>query len=86
MMNDDLPLDDKSIYMLDQCVDYAFHQLDPNYRNLSNVVKYLPIDFIHWDRVHKWTRGVDGRPDGEYAYLFDNEQDILLIVRKLVLT
>lgn len=57
------------------CVDYAYEALLPEHRNLHTVTRLLPIDFPRWDRVNQWLRGDEARPDGAYAYLFDNATD-----------
>ena len=64
-------------------MDYAYSQLAKEYRSLSNVTKILPIEFPRWARLKRWLKGDDTRADGEYAYLFDNEQDGLMMQTKM---
>lgn len=62
---------------ISECVDYAYDSLDKAHRNLSSAVRILPIDFPRMDRLKKWLHGNASRNDGEFAYLFDNEEDKL---------
>ncbi len=77
LREDETELDDNLLRDVAHCVDYAYEQLDPKHRQLSHVVKLLPIDFPRWPRLRRWLRGDDQHPDGEYAYLFDNPTDAL---------
>lgn len=83
MQDDETSVDDMLLAQLTECVHYAYDQLASTHRYLSNVVKLLPLDFPRWHRLRRWLRGNDERPDGEYAYLFDNQIDALLINRKM---
>jgi len=62
---------------VNECIDYAFEQLSPEYRTLSHISQYLPVDFPRWPELRKWLLGNDKRIDGEYHWLFDNENDAL---------
>ncbi|VEG91199.1 VirB4 family type IV secretion/conjugal transfer ATPase [Legionella spiritensis] len=72
---DDLPGPVTEI--LNECVNYAFDHLEKRYRTLSNVSQCLPCDFPRWPELRRWLKGSDGRGDGEFAWLFDNEKDSL---------
>ena len=80
---DETEIDERMVDQLGECVDYAYGQLAPKHRNLTNATKMLPITFDRWIRLRRWLRGDKGRPDGEYAYLFDNEFDALNLQNKM---
>ena len=63
--------------VVNECIDYAFEQLSAEYRTLSHISQYLPVDFPRWPELRKWLRGNEKRIDGEYHWLFDNECDAL---------
>lgn len=63
--------------LLADCIDYSFTQLEPQYRTLSNITKLLPVDFPRWSELRRWLKGDSTRPDGTYAWIFDNEHDAL---------
>ena len=63
--------------VVNECIDYAFEQLSPLYRTLNHISQYLPVDFPRWPELRKWLRGNAKRADGEYHWLFDNENDVL---------
>jgi len=65
--------------MVNECIDYAFEQLSPEYRTLSHISQYLPVDFPRWPELRKWLRSNDKRIDGEYHWLFDNENDAIAL-------
>ena len=54
------------------------YDLDPETRTLRNVANLLPRHLS--ERLHRW---VHGEPDGQYAFLFDNEADTLEMSRFL---
>jgi len=54
------------------------YDLDPETRTLRNLANLLPRHLS--DRLHRW---VHGEPDGQYAFLFDNEADTLEMSRFL---
>ncbi|HAU3758467.1 TPA: VirB4 family type IV secretion/conjugal transfer ATPase [Legionella pneumophila] len=62
---------------INECIDYAYEQLAPEYRTLSIVSQYLPIDFPRWSHLKRWLKQDDTRIDGEFNWLFDNELDAL---------
>ncbi|MCL9685736.1 VirB4 family type IV secretion/conjugal transfer ATPase [Legionella maioricensis] len=62
---------------INECIDYAYEQLAPEYRTLSIVSQYLPIDFSRWSHLKRWLKQDATRIDGEYHWLFDNESDAL---------
>ncbi len=68
---------------LNQCIDYAYDQLAPEHRNLSNATQMLPVTFERWLRLKRWLKGDGSRADGEYAYLFDHDEDSLKIHKKM---
>lgn len=62
---------------VNECIDYNFELLDKPYRRLSHLTKILPVDFERWDELEQWLKGDGTRGDGEYSWLFDNEEDAL---------
>ncbi|MFO2820578.1 VirB4 family type IV secretion/conjugal transfer ATPase [Legionella pneumophila serogroup 1] len=62
---------------INECIDYAYEQLAPEYRTLSIVSQYLPIDFPRWSHLKRWLKQDATRIDGEYHWLFDNKSDAL---------
>lgn len=62
---------------INECIDYAYEQLAPEYRTLSIVSQYLPVDFPRWSHLKRWLKQDTTRIDGEYHWLFDNESDAL---------
>ncbi|MCX7116933.1 MAG: VirB4 family type IV secretion/conjugal transfer ATPase [Legionellales bacterium] len=62
---------------INNCMDYAFEQLSQEFRTLSHVSQFLPIDFPRWPHLRKWLKHDDKRIDGEFHWLFDNEDDAL---------
>lgn len=83
LRDNEVELDDLSSKQVSDCVDYAFEKLAFEERNLSNAAHMLPIDFLRLNRLERWLKGTDGKPDGEYAYLFDNDTDALTFVDKM---
>jgi type IV secretion system protein VirB4 len=71
------------IDLLSQCVDYAFEDLKPKDRRLSNVVKLLPIRFSRWPQLRRWLRASGRHSEGEFAYLFDNISDDFSVQAKM---
>ena len=63
--------------IVNECIDYAFEQLSPEYRTLNHVSQYFPVDFPRWPELRKWLRGSEQRTNGEYHWLFDNDNDAL---------
>ena len=80
---DEVEVDELMVDQLGQCVDYAYEQLAPEHRNLSNATQMLPVTFERWIRLKKWLRGDSSRADGEYAYLFDHAVDGLAMQSKM---
>lgn len=80
---DETEVDEVAVDQLGQCVDYAYDQLAPEHRHLSNATKILPVTFTRWIRLKRWLKGDGSRPDGEYAYLFDHQQDALAMHTKM---
>lgn len=62
---------------INDCIDYAFEQLAPEYRTLSHVSQFLPMDFPRWPHLRKWLKQDHSRIDGEFHWLFDNQEDAL---------
>ncbi|MCW8452969.1 VirB4 family type IV secretion/conjugal transfer ATPase [Fluoribacter dumoffii] len=62
---------------INDCIDYTYEQLAPEYRTLSIVSQYLPIDFPRWPHLKRWLKKDSIRIDGEFHWLFDNEADSL---------
>jgi type IV secretion system protein VirB4 len=61
--------------MLSDCVDYSFEALLPAHRWLSRVIRLLPMNFPRWDRLRQWLKAEGHYSSGEYAALFDNQED-----------
>lgn len=72
---DDLPSDIAEL--LNECVNYAYDSLDKPYRQLSHIIKNLPLHFSRWPELRRFLRPEGLREEGEFAWLFDNEQDSL---------
>ncbi len=62
---------------MNECVDYNFDHLEASYRTLSNLAKCLPIDFQRWPELKRWLKGDGAFAEGEFAWLFDNNEDAL---------
>ncbi|HAT8326757.1 TPA: VirB4 family type IV secretion/conjugal transfer ATPase [Legionella pneumophila] len=62
---------------INECIDYAYEQLAPQYRTLSTLSQFLPIDFPRWPHLKRWLKKDASRIDGEFHWLFDNEHDAL---------
>tara|TARA_R110002126_G_scaffold247974_3_gene390852 strand:+ start:1838 stop:4330 length:2493 start_codon:yes stop_codon:yes gene_type:complete len=62
---------------LNECVDYAFGSLDKPYRKLSHVAQCLPRSFERWSELNPWLHTGSQGTEGEYAWLFDNDEDAL---------
>jgi type IV secretion system protein VirB4 len=63
---------------ISECINYAFDHLDKSYRNLSIVSQCLPRDFPRWPELRRWLRANQNQlENGEYYWLFDNENDAL---------
>lgn len=60
-----------------ECINYAYDALSKSHRNLTTATKLLPVDFPRWHRLKKWLRSDGVRNAGEYAYLFDHDEDHL---------
>lgn len=63
--------------VINECIDYTFEQLAPEFRTLSMVSQLLPVDFPRWPHLKKWLKGNDKRIHGEFHWLFDNDTDAL---------
>lgn len=62
---------------INDCIDYSYEQLAPEFRTLSNVSEFLPIDFPRWPNLRRWLKQNQTRINGEYHWIFDNEKDVL---------
>ncbi|MBA2649675.1 MAG: VirB4 family type IV secretion/conjugal transfer ATPase [Legionella sp.] len=62
---------------INNCIDYAFEQLAPEYRTLSHICPFLPLDFPRWPHLRKWLKKDASHIDGDFHWLFDNEDDAL---------
>ncbi len=72
----ELPADIQSV--IAHCIDYAYENLIPSSRQLSSAIKLLPIDFPRWHQLNKWLKQPNQQHhSGDYAYLFDHQQDNL---------
>ncbi|MGL6029610.1 MAG: VirB4 family type IV secretion/conjugal transfer ATPase, partial [Legionella sp.] len=47
------------------------------YRTLSIVSQFLPVDFPRWSHLKRWLKQDATRIDGEFHWLFDNASDAL---------
>lgn len=63
--------------IINDCIDYSFEQLAPKFRTLSHVSQFLPMDFPRWPHLRKWLKQDNSRIDGEFHWVFDNQQDAL---------
>ncbi|MBA2648290.1 MAG: VirB4 family type IV secretion/conjugal transfer ATPase [Legionella sp.] len=72
---DDLPSD--LAELLNECVNYAFDSLDIRFRQLTHIVKNLPLQFSRWPELRRFLQAQGLREAGEFAWLFDNEFDSL---------
>lgn len=63
--------------LCNEVIDYAFDTLEPSSRNLTNISAFLPIDFERWPELRRWLKGSESRSNGQYAWLFDNEEDAI---------
>lgn len=64
---------------VNECIDYNFDHLDKPYRQLSHLIKILPVDFQRHDELKPWLKANDTRGHGEYAWIFDNEDDAMAL-------
>lgn len=62
---------------INDCIDYTFEQLAPEFRTLSHVSQFLPKDFPRWSHLRKWLKQDHTRIDGEFHWVFDNVNDAL---------
>lgn len=63
--------------IINDCIDYAFEQLAPEFRTLSHISQFLPMNFPRWPQLRQWLKGNNDRINGESHWLFDNEDDAL---------
>jgi len=76
-------LDAELLSPLRDCIHYAFDQLAKEHRQLSNIIKLIPIDYPRWASLRRWLKADNDHPAGEYAYLFDNPDDKLNLHDKM---
>lgn len=76
-------LDAELLEPLSIAIDYAFEKLLSEHRQLSNIVKVIPINFSRWPQLRRWLRSDGKREAGVYGYLFDNATDSLHAKDKL---
>lgn len=69
----------ESQQQLHECVDYCFEQLAPKDRCLRHALELLPINFNYWPQMRRWLAGSEEATAGEYAHLFDHDEDNLVI-------
>jgi len=79
----EVTLDAELLAPLKECIHYAFDQLAKEHRQLSNIIKLIPIDYPRWASLRRWLKADHDHPAGEYAYLFDNPQDKLNLYDKM---
>ena len=63
--------------IINDCIDYAFEQLAPEFRTLSHASQCLPISFPRWPQLRQWLKGNNDRIHGAFHWLFDNTIDAL---------
>lgn len=71
----DLPADVAEL--INECINYNFDHLDKSYRRLTYLVKILPPNFPRWPELRRWLKGNELYGNGEYSWIFDNEEDVL---------
>lgn len=71
----DLPADIAE--QINECINYNFEHLEKSYRRLTHLVKILPNNFQRWPELRRWIKGNEHFSDGEYSWIFDNEDDVL---------
>ena len=74
---DETTLEAELLEPLSIAIDYAFEKLLPEHRQLSNIIKVIPINFPRWPQLRRWLKADGKREAGAYAYLFDNASDSL---------
>ncbi len=74
---DEINIPNNIAEIVNECIDYAFEQLSTEYRTLSNISRFLPMNFPRWPHLKRWLKGNNDRIDGEFHWLFDNENDAL---------
>lgn len=74
---DELQLPGNIAEITNEAVDYCFETLNPSERTLSNLARFLPIDFPRWPELKRWLKSNDDRSEGQYGWLFDNSEDTL---------
>ena len=81
--NEEDELDADIIKQLTDCINYAYDDLAPSHRTLTNATQILPISFPRWPNLKRWLKGGGQAHDGEYAYLFDNDHDQLTLQKDM---
>lgn len=71
----DLPADISE--QINECINYNYEHLEKGFRTLSHLVKILPNNFQRWPELRRWLKSHDQYGDGEYSWIFDNEDDVL---------
>lgn len=67
---------------INDTIDYCFETLEGRARNLSNLARFLPVDFSRWPELKRWLNASDERGEGQYAWVFDNSEDTLAMDTK----
>lgn len=70
--------------LCNDAVDYCFEDLSPTNRSLSNLARFLPIDFPRWAELRRWLKGSDSTTEGQYAWVFDNKSDAITLQSKRI--
>ena len=52
--------------IINDCIDYSFEQLAPEFRTLSHISQFLPIDFPRWPHLRRWLKQNHSRIDREF--------------------
>lgn len=58
-------------------IDYCFDSLEIKSRSLSELVRFLPVNFERFFELKRWLKGSDERGAGQFGWLFDNESDVI---------
>ena len=72
---DEFEPDAQVVAQLSSCVDYAYEVLVPADRQLSHIIKILPVDFSRWPEMNRWVKDNPSAQSGYLSFLFDNPTD-----------
>jgi type IV secretion system protein VirB4 len=75
MQEEPVSADDRAV--LRSCVDYAYENLQPEQRYLSNVLRMLPRNYQYLNNFSPWIGAEKNEVEGEFCQYFDNLRDTL---------